>query len=333
VVTTHRGILAQPRLKAGRPQTFVESNTTISMQIPRFSFRFGLRPRQILGLILPAALAVCFMPTAQAQADVHGLFNWDFSDHYITPRGLDTENQGIVVQPLLLLFWDLYSSKTAAIDDVSLTTGVWNDWDSHESGATPGYWNEIDPILGLTFNVEKAWQIDVFYTEFHSQTDSYPPSTNLDVKLTYHDSGAGGLTFNPYVEFFKDEHEKATVTFDPATSKLSYYFAFGFDPTYSVPDTTLKLELPTFINVVQSDFYQRLNGTPGGSGLAVFSTELKASLPLSFVSGDYGHWTAYIAEQYYHLSNDGVLDGNTVLATAKRLPNLYQFHTGVSIFF
>jgi len=38
--------------------------------------------------------------------------------------------------------------------------------------------------------------------------------------------------------------------------------------------------------------------------------------------------------QYYHLSNDGLLDGNQVLgADASRTENLVQFHGGISIFF
>lgn len=296
-----------------------------SLMLPRF--------KKIASGALLAILAHGLVPSALAQDNLHGLLAFDFSDHYITPRGLNTENQGVVIQPLLLLFWDLYSSKTGPLDDISLTTGVWNDWDSHQSGATPGNWNEIDPILGLTFKAEKSWQFDVFYTEFHSQTDSYPPSTNLDLKLTYHDAGVAGFSFNPYLEYFQDLHEKATVVFNPATSHLSDYWAIGCDPTYHLTSGGAQLELPTFANFVGRDFYQRLDGGPGGSGFAVFSTELKASTPLNFMPTSYGHWSAYIAEQYYYLDNHGLIDGNTVLASATRKSDLFQFHTGFTIFF
>jgi hypothetical protein len=38
--------------------------------------------------------------------------------------------------------------------------------------------------------------------------------------------------------------------------------------------------------------------------------------------------------KYYHLSNEGVLDGNLALgADGSREKNLVQYHAGVSIFF
>jgi hypothetical protein len=263
-------------------------------------------------------------------SSVHGLIQLEFSDHYITPRGLDVENQGVIFQPLMLLFWDLYSAKDGGIDDISLTTGVWNSWHTNKSGASPGHWNEIDPILGLTFKFQKDWQFDVGYSAFHSEVGSYPTSNNLDLKLTYHDAGAGGVTFNPYIEYFDELHQKATVDLNPPTSKTGYYFVLGCDPTYKIDN--IKLELPTFLNFVSSNFYQKFNGAGGGAGLAVFSTEIKGTIPLT-VPQRFGFWSYYTGVQYYHLSNDGLLDGNQVLAVSKRTPNLFQFHTGITIFF
>ncbi len=281
-----------------------------------------------------AALLALAGTSARAQTSkVNALINLEFSDHYITPRGLDVENQGVVFQPLVLILWDLYSDKDSEVNDISLTTGAWDSVHTHPSGAIPGHWNEIDPISGLTFKIEKAWQLDVFYTAFHSQVHSYPTSTNLDIKLTYHDIGSNGITLNPYVEFFDEVKNKATVDLNPATSHTSSYFAFGIDPTMPLKNG-LKLELPTFTNLVQKDFYQRFDGTGGGSGFALVSTELKISGPLTFISGGYGHWSWYAGAQYYHLMNAGLLDGNEALnATAKRERNLFQGHAGVTIFF
>ncbi|MDB6174173.1 MAG: hypothetical protein JWL59_3484 [Chthoniobacteraceae bacterium] len=93
---------------------------------------------------------------------IHGLLNLEFSDHYITPRGLVVENQELVFQPLLLLFWDLYSPKEGFLNDITLTTGVWNSWHTRKSGATPRRWNEIDPIVGLTFR----FAYPIFFSRF-----------------------------------------------------------------------------------------------------------------------------------------------------------------------
>lgn len=265
---------------------------------------------------------------------VHVLLNLDISDHYITPRGLNVENQGVVFQPLLLVFWNLYNNSEGFINDVTITTGVWNSIHTRESGADPSHWNEIDPIGGLTVKMAKAVTLDVFWSAFQSQTDSYETSNNLSVKLTYNDSFFERFSMNPYVEYWKELSDKATVVFDPTTSDESFYFSIGINPTYKFKSIPLTVSLPTFINIAGKDFYQRFDGTPGGSGLAVFSTQFKISTPLSFIPKSYGSWTAYAAVQYYHLSNDGVLDGNQVLgADAEREEDILQFRGGISVFF
>ncbi len=71
-----------------------------------------------------------------------------------------------------------------------------------------------------------------------------------------------------------------------------------------------------FANFVSEDFYQRSNGTPGGVGLAVISTEIKATTPLKFIPISYGAWSAYAGVQYYHLDNPGLEDGNQLLGNS-----------------
>lgn len=265
---------------------------------------------------------------------IHGLVNLEVSDHYITPRGLNVENQGVVFQPLVLLFWNLYANPDAFINDVTLTTGVWNSIHTRRSGAEPSHWNEIDPIGGLTVKFAKQFQFDVFWSAFQSQTDSYDTSNNLSLKLTWNDKFFENFSINPYVEYWYEIDDKATVAFNTATADESWYFSIGINPTYKFKSIPLELSLPTFINLVEQDFYQRFDGSPGGSGLAVFSTQLKAVVPLKFIPQSYGFWSVYAGFQYYNLSNDGLLDGNQVLgADADREENLYQVHGGLTIFF
>src|SRR3982074_1292276 len=91
---------------------------------------------------------------------VNGVLAFDFSDHYITPRGLNVEDHGLIGQPLLLLFWKLHASNQGPVTAVTLTTGVWNSFHSHPSGLQPSRWNEIDPILGLTIRLRHGWTVD-----------------------------------------------------------------------------------------------------------------------------------------------------------------------------
>lgn len=271
------------------------------------------------------------MPDSQPIA--HFLLQLDFSDAYITPRGLNVENQGLVFQPLLLSFWNLYSNKDTFINDVSLTAGVWSSFHTQESGADPGHWNEWDPILGLTFGLGDYLKFETNYTAFKSMVDSYPTSHHLELKLKLDDSKwLGDFALNPYVAYWQELENKATVAFNPATSDESYYFTLGVNPAVKLGP--VKLEFPTYINLTGSEFYQEFDGTGGGSGLAVFGTEVKASVPLTFIPKEAGFWTGYVGVKYYHLSNDGLLDGNQVLgAQAERDENLVQVHGGISIFF
>lgn len=262
------------------------------------------------------------------------LLQLDVSDHYITPRGLNVENDGVIFQPLALLFANLYSSETTFVSDVTLTAGVWSSLHSERSGADPSHWNEFDPIFGLSYKFADHFKFETNYTAFKSMTDSYPMSHHLELKLSMDDSKwLGKFALNPYLAYWKELDDKATVVFDSSTSKESFYFTLGINPT--VKFDAVKLEFPTYINLVGNEFYQKMNGAPGGAGLAVFHTSIKASVPLKFIPQEYGFWTWYAGVKYYHLSNDGLEDGNLVLTTGgdNDSRNLVQFHTGLTIFF
>lgn len=271
---------------------------------------------------------------APSEPWIHALLQLDFSDHYITPRGLDVENRGLVFQPLFLVFWDVYSDKTGFLQDVTLTTGAWSSFHTRKSGFDPGHWNEFDPIGGLAFKFADHWKFETNYTSFDSMVDSYPTSTHLELKLSYDDSAlmkGAGFTLNPYIAFWQELNYKATVTFNPATSHESNYFTVGVDPTFNIG--AVKVEVPTYINIVGKDFYQKFDGTGGGSGVAVFGSEIKFSVPLKFIPKDLGFWSLYAGVKYYHLSNDGLRDGNLVLTSHEHKDDLVQYHGGISIFF
>jgi hypothetical protein len=313
-------------------------NTTTLMK----SFRILPVPSALALLLLatPAltagtteAVAPAVEP-AKPPLKLNMLLQLDVSDHYITPRGLNVENDGVIFQPLFLLFANLYSSESSFITDVSLTAGVWSSLHTEESGADPSHWNEFDPILGLTFKFADCLKLDTNYTAFKSMTDSYPMSHHMELKLTLDDSKwLGDFALNPFVAYWQELNDKATVVFDPTTSDESFYFTVGVNPTIKFDAVTL--EFPTFMNIVADDFYQEFDGSGGGSGVAVISTGIKASVPLKFIPQEYGFWTWYAGVKYYHLDNDGLEDGNSVLTTSSENndTNLVQFHTGLKIFF
>jgi hypothetical protein len=266
---------------------------------------------------------------------IHALIVNEFSDHYITPRGLNVENQGLVWQPLVLVFLNLYQAKSGFLTDVTLTGGVWNSVHSRRSGFEPSNHNELDPIAGIGFKFFSQLSFDATWTAFESETNSYDTSQNLSLKLTWNDKLFGdSFSINPYVEYWRELDNKDTVVFDGSRSDESYYFSVGINPTYKFKNLPLELSALTYVNIVDNDFYQRFDGSPGGGGAAVFSTQLKATVPLKFIPKQYGFWSIYAGFQYYHLDNAGLLDGNQALnADSRRAHSLYQWHGGLTVFF
>lgn len=268
---------------------------------------------------------------------LHIFIQNEFSDKYLTPRGLLVENEGVSWQPLVILLANLYSADKGFLTDATLTPGIWNCVNSHKDGPENKNWNEVDPFIGLTLKFFKDFQLDTTYTAFVSQNGSFNTSTNLDVKLTYHDHFIEGFSLNPYVEYFDELTNKATFVLVPATSQKGFYFVLGIDPTYTfkTPWVPVTIDIPTYVSFVSNNFYQKFDGSGGGSGVGVFSTEFRVSAPLTFIPKSYGNWTVYTGVQYYYINNQGAIDGNAAYGAAapSTSNDLYQFHAGLQLFF
>jgi hypothetical protein len=265
---------------------------------------------------------------------VNGLMTFDFSDNYITPRGLHVEDEGLVTQPLVLLFWKLRSSNQGKVADVTLATGVWNSFHSVRAGVNPSRWNEVDPILGLTVKFRNRFTVDVGSTAFYTPTESYATSAHADFKLTYNDSWLRGLSLNPYVAYWVELQNKATVVFNEDTSSEGSYLTVGATPTFGIGRAGATVDVGTYANFASADFYQRFDGSDGGSGLAVVSVAPKINVPMKFLGVTHGAWTGYAGASYYYLRNQGLLDGNQVLTNeTDRDSHLVRFRAGLSVFF
>jgi hypothetical protein len=266
---------------------------------------------------------------------LHLLLQVEATSHYITPRGLDVVDHGASFQPLTVVMFDAYRNKDGWLNDIQLWGSYWNDVGTAKYGANPGYWNEIDFAGGVDFKFAKGFDLNIAYSSFHSETQSYATNGHFEVTLTYHDSFMGPFSINPSVWYFQELHKTATVAFNPNnTDPQAFYFAPGIDPTYNFDPFPLKVELPTYCTLISHDFYQKFDGSDGGGGMGVFSTGIKFSTPLKFIPKSYGSWTVYAGYEYYYLHDQGVLDGNQVL-TGKPYQerDLHRFYGGVSIFF
>jgi hypothetical protein len=260
---------------------------------------------------------------------IHGLVNLQFSDHYFTPRGLDVENQGVIFQPLVLLFWGLYHNDNAFLNDVTLTTGVWNSIHSRQSGPDHDNWNEIDPIFDISFGFAKDFKLEVNYTIFRSQNGSFDTSQNLEIKIDYDDSKLlGAFALHPYGGIWIELYNKATF----ATTPESFYGEIGMDPSYSFtafpsPSYPLKIELPSYITFPAKNFYGR------SSVVGVIASGPKLSMPLSFIPKSYGAWSIYGQYTFYSLQNPALIKNGDFARSGKPNHSENVLATGLTCVF
>jgi hypothetical protein len=108
----------------------------------------------------------------------------------------------------------------------------------------------------------------------------------------------------------------------------------GFDPTYAFKTLPLRMELPTYLTIPSKNFYQRVDGSGGGSGLGLVSLLFKATVPLDCISKACGNWSVYAGVQYDYLNNPGLLDGNEFAGAANsRSRDIVQYHAGITVHF
>ena len=84
------------------------------------------------------------------------LLNFEFSNEYLTPRGMIVQDNGLTFQLLMLGLLNVYHADTF-INDFTLVGGMWNDYSTAgvsvnaPFGSNPKTsWVEIDPIAGLS---------------------------------------------------------------------------------------------------------------------------------------------------------------------------------------
>ncbi len=275
--------------------------------------------------------------TAPVETPEKSVFNVllqnQFSNYYITPRGLIVEDEGMVWQSLLLVFMEVYKgSPEAFINHVGLTVGIWNSVHTKptpKQGTSTPYWNEFDFIAGIDVTFLKDFNFSATYLLFVSPVDDYEPPHNLEFQLKYSDhflenvTPWGKASLNPYVKLFVELENKATVS----STDSSFNFELGFIPKYVFNGYPAALEFPSFITLPGTEFYSE----PGVPGL--ITTGAKVTVPLTFIPRRYGSWSLYGGVQYFHIFNDGIATGNNFLPSSATTRDPVQFYGGVSLFF
>lgn len=264
---------------------------------------------------------------------LHGVFNLDFANQDVTPHGLLLEDQGLMIQPLLLLYTPLYADPTRWLSNLTFTVGGWGNWHSRVGGEVPANWREVDLFAGLTCIMERNWQLSAFYSAYLSQTESYPTAWDCAIALSYDDADlSGDAALHPFIEFKQQTEGSTTMAFVTDNADESYSFRLGVIPRHQFEH--FKLEVPTFLTLVPEGFYQLSDGQPAPGGIGFMSAALKLTVPVESLSTNALRTSLYAAAQYYRIANAGLLDVNQALgASGQRDKDIVQFHLGLNVSF
>ncbi len=305
-----------------------------------------------LAITTALPLASATTHAEDAPSHVNLLANFDFSNEYLTPRGMIVHDRGLAIQPLFLGLVNVYHGDSF-INDVTLVPGVWNDFSTvgvseHAPfGSNPKtHWVEIDPIAGISVGFAKNFKLDVTYTAFAMQILDIGTSQHLDTKLSFDDTQyLKKFALHPYFEFWQELDGKATdadvpeAVFGPspksgshAAPGSSYYFEVGVDPGYTFKDLgSLKIEAPCRVLLPNERFYGEYYGNASTVGL--FELGLKATVPMNFMPKGYGHWSFHAGARYQYFVDNNLYHLNEFNAPGKPTRDSVQGYAGVSIFF
>ncbi len=257
---------------------------------------------------------------------VNWLVNLEFSDKYLTPRGMIVQDEGLVIQPLILGFANVYKGDKF-LNSVTLVGGVWNCFGTKPLAASSGGstgWYEIDPIAGVSVGFAKNFTLDVTYTAFQMEIFNIPFSQHLETKLSFNDSPyLKAFAVHPYITYWQELNGKAVANTDANPSE-SYYFDIGIAPSFTIPKVNIKLEAPCRMLLAGEDFYG--TGAGGGSTVGLYELGMKATVPLNFMPQGYGHWSFHVGGKYMDF-----LDKNLIATQGQS--DVWQAYAGVSIFF
>ena len=321
---------------SAEPNTHTPMNTeslrpTSSLRFARSTALFAVTTTLMLVALLPARLQA-----DDAGSRVHALVNLEFSDKYLTPRGMIVQDHGLTMQTLFLAFVNVYNGAPEDfINSITLIPGFWNDFatspiPAHLTAGSKGTdWVEYDPILGVSIGFAKNFKLDVTYTEFAMQILDIGTSQHLETKLSYDDSAAmGAFAMHPYVSYWKELTNKATAAANFGAPS-SYYFEVGIDPSMMIGKT--KLEAPIRVLLPNKNFYGETFATSSTVGL--YEIGLKATMPMTFMPAGYGHWSFHIGAKYMKFVDKNLQQLATSGGFGSPTKDTGQIYTGFTSFF
>ena len=293
----------------------------------------NIHPRATLFPILMAISFGVFMTTTRTQAEDQGSFKHangtgdphkDTSGHTLKPsedpnqsrfsvsagtditsayffRGFLQEDQGFIIQPWL-------ETKIRLTDKTSLVFGIWNSFHDRQTGATnnhhgPDSWYESDLFVELEHEASHEMELTIGYTALTFPNDSLPTVHELELGMSYDDSGSSrGSGLQPHV--------LVAIELDGQTDEGSNegtYLELGIEPSCTLihsKDSPVTLTIPVTVGLSLSDFYED-HDSPGHADDSTFGyvdIGFVLSMPLSDIPADFGQWEVSLGVHYLKLA-------------------------------
>lgn len=207
-------------------------------------------------------------------------------------RGLVLENQGVIAQPYLDLYFKLYEG-TGFINKVQLNLGLWSSIHSHVqpdgSTDTTRNWYEFDYTPGIAITFAKNFTFTASYFEFDSPSSSFDTARSLNFNLAYDDTDLlGAFALHPHFTYLREITAPGFAGLGPNGN----YFEIGLAPSHTFGIVTLTI--PLTLGLGSEHFYQ--SDTYG-----YFSAGAQLSVPISFIPDCFGKWTFSGGYTYYNL--------------------------------
>jgi len=233
-------------------------------------------------------------------------------------RGLVLENQGVIAQPYLDLYFKLYEG-TGFINKVVFNLSFWSSIHSHVqpdgSTDTTRNWYEFDWTPGIAVTFAKNFTATLSYFEFDSPASAFDTARSINLNIAYDDTDIfGKFAVHPHFTVLSELNA-------PGFAGLEghgWYFEVGLAPGYTVGPVTFTV--PLTLGLGDHKFY-------GGPAFGYFSAGLQMSIPISFIPECYGKWTFSGGYTYYELSD------NVANATATGHESQHVFQGAIGLTF
>jgi hypothetical protein len=240
------------------------------------------------------------------QSCISGDLGVNFVSEYIS-RGLVYENQGMIMQPYVDIYFKLYQGD-GFINKVQLQLGAWSSIQSHVYpnkgvGHISGVknWFEFDYTVALAVTMAKNLTATLSYIEA-----DYPalpswmtqPNRNIQLGLAYDDTDLlGAFALHPHVSVLRELNTNESGA--AGIEKDGWYYEVGIAPSYTALKGSaypITLTAPITAGFGDANFY-------AGNTFGFFSSGLNVSVPLAFIPTCFGTWTANAGYTYYYLGN------------------------------